>query len=207
MELADVLRLRHMVRSFSGSPVPPSAIDAIVRAARSSPRAGNTDGCDLVVLVGPDETGPFWEATTTSDWRERSPRWPGLSRAPVVICVFVNPRAYLERYDEPDKARSGLGTEELGGGGEPAWAVPFWFVDAGFAAYAMLLSACDSGLAACFLGNFRGEAEIRERLGAPGGHRYLGAVLVGEPDGGDWESSSASRRRRDPDELVHRGRW
>lgn len=196
-----------MVRSFSGAPVPPSVLDAVVHAARTSPSAGNSDGCDLVLLEGRAETEVFWEATTTADWRERSRRWPGLSRAPVVICVFANPRAYLERYDETDKASSGLGSTERGGDGESAWTVPFWFVDAGFSAYAMLLAACDTGWGACFLGNFRGEGELCQRLGVPTGRRFLGAVLIGKPGGDDRPSASLSWARRETDEVVHRGRW
>ena len=85
--------------------------------------------------------------------------------------------------------------------------VPFWLVDAAFATMTLLLGAADRGLGAAFLGNFRGEEELRTALGCPGHLRWLGAVLLGEPMTPDPPSSSASRRRRTVEESVHRGRW
>jgi nitroreductase len=217
MELSDAVRRRRMVRSFSGDPVPVAVLDRVLDLACRAPSAGNTGGWDAVVLVGPDETALFWDATTTPDWRARSRRWPGLARAPVVVALFVEPDAYLARYREPDKAASGLG----GGGpevdGDPApggdlerdgaWPVPYWFVDGGFAVMVVLLAAADAGLGACFLGNFRGEAALREALGVPDDRRYVGAVLMGEPGGDDPPSKSLRRGPRRRSDVVHRGRW
>ncbi|HUY22574.1 MAG TPA: nitroreductase family protein [Acidimicrobiales bacterium] len=225
MELSDVTRRRRMVRSFSGRPVPPGVLDHILEVACSAPSAGNTHGWDVIVLAGPAETAVFWEATTTEGWRARSRRWPGLSRAPVVVALFVDEAAYLARYREADKAASGLGQERgvpIGGpvpvsdgvpvsgsswAGGAAWPVPYWFVDGGFAALLVLLAATDAGLGACFLGNFRGEEDLRAALGVPDDRRYLGAVLVGEAGGDDPPSMSAARGRRRPSEVIHRGRW
>jgi len=205
MELSDVLRRRKMVRSFSGRPVPGEVLERVLGTARRAPSAGNTSGWDAVVLEGPAQTEAFWDATTTAGWRARSRRWPGLVLAPVVICVFTDPGAYVDRYGEDDKAASGLGP--LSGDGVEAWTVPFWFVDAGFAVLLMLLAACDAGLGACFLGNFRGETELAFALGVPRGHRYLGAVLLGEPGVEDPPSRSLTRKRRATSELVHRGHF
>lgn len=208
MELSEVLRCRKMVRSFSGLPVPGEVLERVLGAAQRAPSAGNTSGWDAVVLEGPAQTGAFWDATTTADWRARSRRWPGLVLAPVVICVFTNPGAYVQRYGEDDKATSGLGPPGSGrGGGLEAWPAPFWFVDAGFAVLLMLLAAVDAGLGACFLGNFRGETELASTLGVPRDRRYLGAVLLGEPGVEDPPSRSISRERRAASELVHRGRF
>lgn len=223
-----------MVRSFSGRPLPPGVLDSVLGSARRAPTAGNSDGWDVVVLEGTVQTASFWEATTTLDWRRRSRRWPGLSRAPAVLCFFAHPGAYVDRYSEPDKRAAGLGTvagrprrkgppqmdpakagapedapAEAGpqGGGIEAWPVPFWFVDAGFAVLLVLLAVADAGLGACFLGNFRGETELRRRLGVPPDRRYVGAVIMGEPGGDDPRSASLSRRRRNDREVFHRGRW
>jgi len=204
-----------MVRSFSGQPPKPGAVEAVLAAARRAPGAGNTDGWDVVVLEGAEQTAAFWEATTTAEWRGRSRRWPGLSRAPVVLCVFADPGAYLDRYGEPDKAESGLGPrgeavgprDEATGGGAETWPVPFWFVDSGFAVLLMLLAVVETGMGACFLGNFRGEAELIGALGVPAGRVYIGAVLLGEPGGEDPASASLSRSRREDSEVFHRGRW
>jgi len=199
-----------MVRSFSGRQPSSEAVDAILAAGVQGPSAGNTDGWDAVVLEGPEETSSFWEATTTADWRNRSRRWPGLSRAPLVICVFCRPRAYLDRYSQPDKKGAGLGLVEHGDDVEAAaaaWPIPFWFVDAGFAALLMLLAAADAGLGACILGNFRGEAELSSALGVPEDRRYVCALLVGEVGGEDPPSASLSVDRREPKDAIHRGSW
>jgi nitroreductase len=207
MELSEVLRRRHMVRSFSGRPLAAGELERLLSAARRAPRAGNTDGWDVVVLSGEEETSLFWRATTTDEWRNRSRRWPGLSRAPVVICLFASPDAYVARYGDTDKQGSGIGPTQAGGGGEAAWPVPYWFVDAGFAALSVLLSATDMGLGACLLGNFRGEDDLLGALGVPKDRRYFGAVVVGEAGGDDAPSSSLLRRMRRDDEIVHFGRW
>jgi hypothetical protein len=152
-------------------------------------------------MVGYEHTAAFWDATTTADWRKRSRRWAGLSRAPVVVAFFCSPLLYLERYSEGDKAGSDLGLEA----GVEAWPVPYWFVDAGFAAMAMLLAATDEGLGACFLGNFRGEESLKEALGVPTGDwRYFGAVLFGEAGGPDPPSPSLQRGK---DLKMHNIYW
>jgi nitroreductase len=202
MELSDAVRRRRMVRTFSGAPVAVDVLDRILELACSAPSAGNTGGWDAVVLVDPEETAAFWDATTTPEWRARSRRWPGLALAPVVMALFVHPDAYRDRYAEPDKEASGLG-----GGEARAWPVPYWFVDAGFAAMVMLVAATDAGLGACFLGNFRGEPDLRAALGVPDDRRYAGAVLLGEAGGPDPPSPSLARGRRQIAQVVHRGRW
>lgn len=191
------------MRSFSRSPVDRSVVDSLLEVAARAPSAGNTAGRAFVVLQGPEETGVFWTATTDADWRERSRRWAGLSRAPVVVVVLASPRSYMERYSEPDKVSSGLGV----GGGEDAWPVPYWFFDAGASVMALLLGATASGLGACFLGNFRGEDRLLRSLGVPAGWRYAGAVLVGEPEGDDPPSVSASRGRAPTSDVIHYGAW
>jgi len=190
-----------MVRSFCDRPLPGGLLEGLLAAACSAPSAGNTGGWDAVVLEGAEQTGRFWEATTTADWRARSRRWPGLARAAVVVALFADVDAYPRRYREPDKSDAALGE------GPEAWPVPYWFVDSGFAALLLLLSAVDAGLGACFLGNFRGEEALRDALGVPGDRRYVGAVLIGVPDGHDTPSPSLARPGRDPARVVHRGRW
>jgi nitroreductase len=171
----------------------------MITAALRAPAAGNTQGRDFVVLSGPDQTSVYWEATTDPAWRSRSPRYAGLSRAPVIVLAFVSPEAYAARYREPDKA----GRDE----GDVEWVVPFWWGDAAFSVMTLLLAAADRGLGASFLGNFRGEEELGRRLGVPPGIRWLGAVLLGEPASPDPPTTSARRERQAFDDAVHRGRW
>jgi nitroreductase len=81
----------------------------------------------------------------------------------------------------------------------------------------MLLAAEDVGLGALFFGIFRGERELRRALAIPPVMQILGAVALGypapsAPGGGDDSSPgglgrSAGRKRRTPDEIIHRGSW
>lgn len=199
MELTEAVARRRMTRNFSGQPLPPGMVDDLLATALRAPSAGNTQGRDFVVLEGPDQTAPYWAATTDEAWRGSSRRFDGLSRAPVVVLVFADPEAYAARYREPDKALpDGLGVE---------WVVPFWFVDASFATMTLLLAAADRGVGAAFLGNFRGEDRLRTSLGVPVRLRWLGAVLLGHGAEPDPASSSARRHRRTLEESVHRAGW
>jgi nitroreductase len=199
VELTDAILRRRMTRNFTGRPPGPGVVDALVAGALRAPSAGNTQGTEFVVLEGADHTGRYWRATTDEAWRSTSRRWEGLSRAPVVILPFSDPEAYRERYRLPDKRRRDK--EEV------EWVVPYWFVDAAFATMHLLLGATDQGLGAAFLGNFRGEDELRQALGVPPRFRWLGAVLLGEPALPDPPSSSAARPRRTVADSVHRGGW
>jgi nitroreductase len=198
MELTDAVRRRRMTRNFSGKPLDPGVVDDLLEAALRAPSAGNTQGREFVVLEG-DETARYWDSTTDSDWRARSSRFAGLAKAPVVVLAFADPDAYVERYQEPDKASGGQGAAE--------WGVPFWFVDTGFSVMTLLLAAADRGVGAAFLGNFRGEGVLAAELGVPDRFRWLGAVLLGEAEDPDPPTTSGLRPRRTLEESVHRGGW
>lgn len=202
MEVTDAIRRRHMVRSFSDRPVDPTVLESLMGLARRGPSAGNTTGTAWVILQG-EETDGYWSHATTADWRQRSKRWPGLSRAPVVALSLCSAEAYVRRYGEEDKRSSGLGPDN----GAEAWPVPYWFGDAAFATMLLLLAVTDAGLGAAFLGAFRGEAELLRVLGVPAAWRLFGAVLVGHPDGNDQPSASLGRARDTDTPLVHLGGW
>jgi nitroreductase len=196
-----------MVRSFSERPVDPDLVAHLLSEALAAPTAGNARGTAWLVLAGSAQTAPYWDHTTTGEWRQASTRWPGLSRAPVVALSLASPGAYLARYGEPDKALSGLGPAEEGGGGPAAWPVPYWFGDAAYSVMTLLLGATDAGLGACFLGIFRGEATLLGALGVPVGWRLFGAVPLGHPDGADHRSPSLDRPGPSVTERIHLGRW
>jgi nitroreductase len=200
VELSDVVRRRRMVRSFSDAALDAEVLDGVLARAARAPSAGNSGGVDAVVLEGKDQTAAFWGATTTEGWRATSRRWPGFSRAPVIVALFVHVDAYADRYREPDKAA-------VDPTGIRDWPVPYWFVDGGFFAMLLLLAAVDAGIGACFIGNFRGESALRTAFGVPPDRTYVGAVLLGEPDGADHPSPSLNRGRRDTEDVFHRGRW
>ncbi|HMC42042.1 MAG TPA: nitroreductase family protein [Acidimicrobiales bacterium] len=200
MELQQVIRARRMVRNFDPRPVPAEVLDRVLANAVRAPSAGFAQGWAFVVLQGPQETAPFWELTTTPEWRARRPRRAGVQAAPIVILPLAHEQAYLDRYAEPDKAGLGMETAE-------GWPVPYWLIDTAFATLLMLLTAVDAGLGALFFGIFQGERELLEHLGVPPGYRPIGAVALGYPAAPDPLSLSLARGRRELDEVVHRGRW
>lgn len=203
-EFAEVVRNRRMTRAFADAPVERDDVDLLVELGSRAPSAGKTQGWHLVVLEG-TETEAFWDSTLPVVRRD-SFRWKRLLNAPVIALPLADARAYVERYAEPDKARTGLGA------GTSAWPVPYWTIDTSMAVMTMLLAAEDLGLGALFFGVFRGERELRQRLGIPPGLELLGAIALGHPadDTGDpagGPGRSASRPRRGPTQIIHRGGW
>ncbi len=190
-----------MTRHFDPRPIDRHTVDRLLAAALRAPAAGNTQGRDFVVLEGPGQTTRYWQATTDADWRQRSRRYPGMSKAPVIVLPYVDPQAYTDRYGEKDKAGAGVDRDPV------HWPVPFWLVDGAFAVMTVLFGARDAGLGAAFLGNFRGDSDLRSALGVPDRPVWLGAVLLGEAAHPDPPTRSALRSRRPFDDCVHRGGW
>jgi len=199
MQFADVVRSRKMTRSFAPTPVEPSVIDECVALASRAPSAGKTQGWSMLVLEGSD-TQLYWDVAFPTSRRE-SFAFPELFHAPVIALSMTDPTAYLDRYSESDKEQTGLG-ESLA-----AWPAPYWTIDASFATMTFLLALQDHGLGALFFAHAN-EAGLRQAFGIPDHIEVLGAIACGYPNA---ESSvagrSASRRRRDVNEIIHRSRW
>ncbi len=197
MQFDDVVRHRRMVRHFDDRPLPPDVVGRVVANALRGPSAGFTQGVELLVLDGAAQTRRFWAASEAPDGDPARGRRAGLMRAPLLVVVYAEPGAYDRRYAEPDKA-----------GVAPAstWAVPWWHVDAAFAAMLMLLTAVDEGVGALFFG-VSDPAGLRAEFGVPAGYEPVGAVAVGWPAVGDRASRSTARGRRPAAEMVHRGNW
>ncbi len=197
MEFHEVVRRRRMVRNFDDRAVPPDVVERLLINATKAPSAGFTQGCDLLVLEGPEQTGRFWASSEPPDGDGSRTTWPGVLRAPLLIVVLASEAAYRARYSEPDKQRTPSDGQR--------WRVPYWHVDAGFAALLALLTAVDEGLGALFFGVTDADG-FRAEFGIPDSHVPVGAIAAGyaRPD---RPSSSAGRRRRPLDEVVHRGSW
>ncbi len=205
VDIPDIINARRMVRSFSGRPLPAGMTTKLVSYARAAPSAGNTSGWRAIILEDQDSISSFWQAVTDAEWRAKSKRWNGLSRAPAAVVLLTNPKCYTDRYSLPDKISAGLGNPP-DGGSEQAWPIPYWYVDAGFAAMLIMLGATDAGLGSLFLGNFRGEPELKRLLGIPEPWRHVGTVLIGYPDGNDYPSPSV-RNHPGPNDRIYYGRW
>ncbi len=143
----------------------------------------------------------YWDITLPEDRRASFP-WPGLLKAPVLLIPTVAPADYVERYGEPDKARTGLGESF------DDWPVPYWWVDGGAAVENVLLAAVGLGLGACFFGQFDHERAVSAHFGIPEGRRSIGTIALGEPDEtSDRLSKSAQRPKGPINERLHHNHW
>jgi nitroreductase len=199
VEFADVVARRRMTRSFDpGRPVPPAALDAVLSAACRAPSAGFTQAVSFLVLAG-DDPAAYWTAATNATDLAAPDRWlRGLQAAPVLIAVWTDEDAYLDRYAEPDKGWTDRDPER--------WSAPYWWVDGGMGVMAALLAATDQGLGTCFFGVPPERiAAVRHRFGVPDEHASVGVLALGYPAPGS--SFRPKRARRPRDELIHVGRW
>ena len=192
-----MLRRRRMIRSYQADrQVPADALDAILEAALRAPSAGFTQGVSLLVLSSDTERETFWQAAaqTDSTWLR------GMRAAPVLVLVWTSEQVYLDRYAEPDKGWTDR---------DPArWSAPYWFVDAGMASMAALLSAIDHDLAACFFGiPVDRIAAVREAFGVPASQLSVGVISVGYPARAPALGSPTRRPRKSISESIHRGTW
>jgi nitroreductase len=197
MQLQDAIRRRRMVRAYdSDRPVPRDEVNGLLDLAIRAPSAGFTQGWRFLVLDTAAACDAFWSATTVPG--DAPDAWlAGLATAPVLILIFSDKGAYLDRYAEPDKGWTDRD--------ERRWPIPYWHVDAGMAALLLLLGAVDRGLAACFFGV---PAERWESLHAafavPSGLTPVGVVSLGY-GGPDRRSPSLRRGRRTVAEVTAYG--
>ncbi|MEV4757238.1 nitroreductase family protein [Micromonospora sp. NPDC049559] len=199
MEFAEVVRRRRMVRNYDPDrPVPPEVVERLLAHAVRAPSAGFSQGWGFLVLESAEDRARFWAATTPET--AGPGRWlTGMRRAPLIVVPHSNRGAYLDRYAEPDKGWTDRD--------ERRWPVPYWHIDAGFAALLMLLTAVDEGLGACFFGiPPEREATYREEFGVPPEFTPIGAITIGYR-AADHRSPSLRRGRRPVEEVVHRGQW
>jgi nitroreductase len=201
MEFGEVLRRRRMIRSYDMTrPVPPAAIDAVLAAALRAPSAGFTQGISFLVLSSDAERETFWRLAGDSDtaWLR------GMRTAPVLVLIWTSEEAYLDRYAEPDKGWTDR---------DPAhWSAPYWFVDAGMASMAALLSAVDQHLGACFFGIPADRiAVVRESFGVPASQLSVGVISLGysaaPPEVRSISGSPTRRPRKVPTDLIHHSVW
>ncbi len=192
MELAEILQKRRMTRSFDARALDPTTVERVLAAGLRAPSAGYTQGVDLLVLEGVEETQRYWDAALPGDVR-RSFAWPGLLAAPLLVMVLSSEEVYRHRYDEPDK-------------GAAAVDVPWWHVDAAFSALLLQLAAIDAGLGALFF-RAHGVAALRRAFAVPPTFTPVGTVAIGHPAPDRPSSSVANRPRRPAADVVHRGRW
>jgi nitroreductase len=174
VELGEAVRRRRMVRRYSARPVPKEVLDRVLRLAVRAPSAGFSQGVDLLVLEGPQQTRRFFEVTSDQEFLANPQAIRGLLEAPVIILPIGDPSVYVARYAEADKSRS-----SLAGLAAADWPTPYWLVDASFMVMLILLAAADEGLGALFFHLHRDPAPLLAELGVPDGKQLIGAVALG----------------------------
>jgi len=189
MDFSEVIRRQKMTRRFDQRLVDPALLDQILAAAQKAPSAGYSQGVSLVVLED-GRTDAFWHCVDPLGRR------PAEARAPVIVIPGYDKKTYLNRYAEPDKAASGLGVED-------DWPVPFWLVDAAFAAMTVMLAATANDLGCWFFGMFTGKAELLKELGLRD-FEPIGAIGLGYPASQQVRSPSLRRGRKPFDQFVIR---
>jgi nitroreductase len=200
MDFQDVVRRRRMVRSYTTEPVDPAIVDRALANATRAPSAGFSQGWAFLVLDTPEDVRRYWAAT--ADDLDHPDEWlSGMTRAPVLVLPCSNKSAYLGRYAEADKGWTDRA--------EQRWPVPFWHMDAAMASLLILQTAVDAGLGSCFFGiPPESEAAVRAEFAIPKAFDPVGAITLGHPAATTGAKGSPSRRRRkDLDEVVHRGNW
>ena len=193
MEFAEVMRRRRMIRSYQDVPLPEEAVERILRNALRAPSAGFSQGWGFLALTDAADRERFWAAVGE----------PGtvntMTNAPLVVVALSNKQVYLDRYAAPDK-----GWDDRS---EAHWPVPYWDIDASFAALLMHLTAIDLGLGSCFVGILPEHIPaFKEAFGVPPEYHPVGFVTAGYP-APDTPSPSLRRGHRPLEEVVHRGRW
>lgn len=196
MEFSDVLSRRRMVRNYSDHPVDEESLGRIARSALRAPSAGNSQAIGVVVVTDEDLRRQIARLADEEAYVAKGFD-PWISRAPAHVVITVSEKIYRDRYAEPDK----LGPD----GRQIEWPVPYWWVDAGAALMAVLLTAVDEGLAAGFLG-VHSLPDLAKTLGLPPDHTPIGVVTVGHP-APDRRSGSLDRPRKPLEERIHRDHW
>jgi nitroreductase len=197
MEFQDVVRRRRMVRKYQDRPIPPDAVDRILRNAQRAPSAGFSQGWGFLVLDKPEDLERFRQSVTPDDPEEAKNWFATQFRAPLLIVPCSHKDAYLDRYAMPDKGFTDRS--------DSWWPAPYWDIDTGMASMSMLLTAVDAGLGACFFGfPIQRIPHFRAEFGVPDGFTPIGGISVGYPD---EPARDFSARRKPADQVVHRGRW
>ena len=198
MDFADILRRRRAVRNYLPDHVPQETLERIVARGRKIPNAGHSQGLRLVVVT--DET-----VRRKIAFLAEEPEYvdlglePWISRAPAHVVVCVREDDYHERYRDPDKLRED--------GTEIAWAVPYWFVDAGMAVMLLWLAALDEGLAAGIFGMHEEPwNELKNLLGIPSDVTPVAILTIGKP-APETVQGSAKRGWKPLDDVVRWERW
>ena len=203
MDFREVLTRRRSVRTYADRPVAREVLERIANAAVVwAPSAGFSQGLRIVVVTDPDTRRRIATAAKEDELAAQGRgRWK--AAAPVHMVVLTCEDDYHDRYRQQDKLK-------ITGGHEIDWPAPYWYVDAGAAAMALMLAAIDEGLDTAIFGVTDLQA-LGEALALPHDVRFVAVVTMGYPaEGADEPRAGASvftERRKARTEVVRWERW
>ena len=196
MDFSQVLARRRMVRNYTDQSVDEGALDRIAASALRAPSAGNSQAIGVVVVTDSQVRSDIAHLAGEEGYVSAGFD-PWISGAPAHIVISVSETVYRDRYAEPDK---------LGPDGQVIeWPIPYWWVDAGAALMAVLLTAVDEDLAAGFLG-VHSVPDLANTLRLPDDHIPIGVVTIGHP-APDRRSRSLDRPKKTKGSAIHRDHW
>ncbi|MFD9894810.1 nitroreductase family protein [Amycolatopsis sp. NPDC059027] len=191
MDFAEVLKARHMVRTYRPDPVDDEVLRRIVKVIHRAPSAGFSQGHRLLVITDAGLQDRIADLYDPKYGRVGFPEW--VRQAPVLIALCVREESYHERYRKPDKINED--------GTEIGWPVPYWWFDSGSLLVLLQLAAANEGLATGFFGPH--EEGLRELLELPDDWGLAGVVTLGYAPEEDGVRRELFRQQRlQLDELV-----
>ena len=149
MELKDVIRNRHSVRSFSSTPIPKPILDEILISANRAPSAGNLQARDFIIIDDQRIKEQLCAAAFDQTF---------LTQVPIIIVVCANQKR-ISSY--------GMRGKEL-----------YCIQDASAAVEHILLAAVDYGLDTCWVGAFD-EETVSKILRVPPYIRPVAMIPLG----------------------------
>ena len=198
MTLSKLLRKRRNVYGFKSRAIPDKSLVRILEDARHVPSAGFTQDFEFIVVKDPMIRRELATAGHQPEYMsEGIAKSNFISMAPVIVVPCGNKKRFEAKY----------------GRAEESARLPWWLIDAGFASFALILSAFEHGLAASFLGVLDDE-KVRQILNLPkdGSIIPLALVPIGFKDPAEeilWEARSRKTvpNRRVLADLVHWNSW
>jgi len=152
MQYRELIERRRSIRSFKKTPVEPEKLEAILKAVRTCPTAGNLQAYRVVVVTSPETKKKLAEAALGQHFIEG---------APVVLVFLADPERSGRRY---------------GNRGKELYSVQ----DATIATTFAMLAAADEGLGSVWVGAFIDDM-VWKAVGSPPGLRPVAVLPIGHP--------------------------
>lgn len=188
MDFTTLVEQRRSVRAYAETPVPRSAIEQCLQAARLAPSACNAQPWHYVVVSDTPRRTELARLTV--------PPVGAMNRfavqAPLIVAVIA------ERPNISSQIGAALKNK------------PFYLIDIGISAEHFCLQAAELGLGTCMIGWFD-EKRTRALLEVPKSRRPVLLITVGYPESGSsaqaGRSPQGGKRRKALEAVASTERW